>query len=269
MVRTYVNTLLVAAFTASACSSYTPEAEPGTRIQSSYPSLDQRPVRGGKANLLPAPISARAIIGPNITIDVVESSQPSESHVDDPSAKIAAGGVGVSAVGYGIGAAGAFSVGTGLILMAPFMLAVALEEADLAADKRTIIKSVADYRFPERLKTSLMARFDRARQRNAKTAAKSYRVGLRMGGYGLVQRFGEVSCFAFDGELKVQDKWQVLYQAPIVWRAGRRSADLPPVRCASLDDLASRDGALVREILNEATVILAAAAVRRLQGERP
>lgn len=175
----------------------------------------------------------------------------------------------MSAVGYGVGAAGALTVGSGLILMGPFMLAVAVEEADLAADKRAIIKGVADYRFVENLRNNLMARIERVRRTGAETDANANRIELRLDGYGMIQKsFGEVSCFAFDGELKVRDERQILYEAPIVWRAERRSLDLPPVRCASLDELARQNGALVREILSEATVILAAACVRRLQGER-
>lgn len=253
-----------------ACGSNLPETHSGTKVQTSYLSLDQRPALGGTAKLLPAPASSQTLIGSKTTADVVIEGVPGEEHHDDPSGRIVAGGVATSAAGYAIGTAGAISLGTAMVLTGPLMLPWALEEADIAADRRTITKSVVEFGFAEKLKSALIRALDRTRSKNPDTTANPFHIELGIIRYGLAQEGATaVSCFSFEGRLQVRDKSQTHYQEPILWSSARRNEDLPPVRCADLDEMARSDGALAKEILDEATIILAAAAIRRLTGGSP
>ena len=72
--------------------------------------------------------------------------------------------------------------------------------------------------------------------------------------------------FYCDGELRVVRFGRVIFSDQLVWRALKRSSDLPPPRYATLGDYAQHDGQLVREILTEAAEILAAAVAKRLRG---
>ncbi len=267
MVRSGFPAVLVSALVLSACGSYFSETRSGTRVQTSYLSLDQRPARGGTASLLPALVSSRTLIGPDTTANVVVEGLSAEDNPEDPSGLIFAGAVGASAAGYAIGTAGAVTLGTNMILLGPLMLPWALEEADIAADQRTITESVVGYGLPERLEKELIRVLDQTRSKLPTTAPDSYHVKLRINRYGLAREgIDDVLCFTFEGTLQVQEDARIRYQDPIVWSPARRSEDLPPVRCAGLDEMARNDGALAKEILNEATMILSAASVRRLLG---
>jgi hypothetical protein len=178
-----------------------------------------------------------------------------------------AGAVGTSAAGYAIGMAGGIALGTAMVLLGPLMLPWALDEADIAADQRIIAKSVVGYEFAEKLEKELIGVLDRTRLKMSAAAPDTYHVTLRIDRYGLVQEgIRDVLCFAFEGALKVQDDAQIHYRDTIVWNSAARNEDLPPVRCASLDEMARSAGALTKEILGEATIILSAAAIRRLMG---
>ena len=259
--------LLVSALALSACGSYLPETQSGNRVQTSYLSLDQRPARGGTASILPTSVAPRTLIGPNTVANVVVEEVSAEDNPDDPSGLIMAGAVGTSAAGYAIGMAGGIALGTAMVLLGPLMLPWALDEADIAADQRIIAKSVVGYEFAEKLEKELIGVLDRTRLKMSAAAPDTYHVTLRIDRYGLVQEgIRDVLCFAFEGALKVQDDAQIHYRDTIVWNSAARNEDLPPVRCASLDEMARSAGALTKEILGEATIILSAAAIRRLMG---
>ena len=251
----------------SACDSSLPESQPGNRVQTSYISLDQRPVRGGTAILLPAPVSAQALIGPNTTAEIVVETFSAEDDPDDPSARILASGIGTSAAGYAIGSAGAITLGTAMVLTGPLLLPLAFEEADIAADRRTIIESMVGYGFSERLEEELIRALDRTRSKTPAGPPYPFHVELQIDRYGLVpEGIDHVLCFAFEGMLQVREGTQTHYHGPIIWSSARRSEDLPPVRCAGLDTMARGDGSLAKQVLREASIILSAAVVRRLSG---
>ena len=270
MVRSCFPAFLVSALVLIACGSYLPESQSGTRVQTSYLSLDQRPARGGTASILPAPVSSRTLIGPNTTADVVVAALSAEEEPGDPSALIAGGAVGTSAAGYAIGMAGAISLGTAMVLVGPLMLPLAIEEANIAADQRTITRSVDGYGFPKSLEEKLTRVLDRTGSKGLAGAAEVFHVELSLENYGFASEGSNlVRCFTFKGTLQVRDNVRVHYQEPIFWNTRRRSEDLPPVRCATLDEMARQDGALAKDILKEATIILSAAVLRRISGKSP
>lgn len=249
---------------ASACGPHSSVTEAGTNVRTSYP---QTPARAGKATLLPAPVSSGRLIGPQARAVVVAESSPPDADPDDPSGLIAAGAVGSSASSFAVASVGAFSLASGLFVVGPLMLPWAFEEADIAADQETITKAVVEYSFPRKLEARLIGKLEGTQASMSNAATEPYRIEFRILRYGIaLEGVDSVPCFTFEGLLQAFDEAEIQYHEPILWSATRRSEDLPPVRCADLDAMADGDGALAEEILEEAAIILSAAAIRRLMG---
>ena len=77
-------------------------------------------------------------------------------------------------------------------------------------------------------------------------------------------RVDENLCFHFHSEILLKRGRKVLFKDHVFLTPYRRSADAPPTRCGSREEMAKEEGRLVREVLTEASEIISAIIAKRL-----
>jgi len=255
----------------AACGSSVQKTAPGTEESTASLSLAQQPVRSGSARVIPAVLAQSNLIGPGTQFELTYGGPWENSPVEDPSGLIVAGAAGSSATGLAIASAGAvggaLSVATGLVLMGPLMLPWAYEEAAAASNRQTITDVVEQFGFPPRLDERLKNETGRASAAAAPEDRVAEQIELRIDSYGLAFKdTNRVACLIFRGTLTARGRGATLYEDAIDWTPSQRTADLSPVQCATIEDMARDSGRLVEEIFDEAVIVISAAVVRRLRG---
>jgi len=169
------------------------------------------------------------------------------------------------AVGTALAAAGvAVGAGPGAVVFVPFFAA---EGALIAKERREIVTALGEVDLPARLKESIRWRLARNYREDTENTDTDVRVEVLILTYGLgnpLDASGEPFCFNFDSMVTVRASDQEVYGERILIGSYKRSEDVPPPRCGSLEGLGKAKGQLTREILTEASELLAAVVVRRL-----
>jgi hypothetical protein len=70
--------------------------------------------------------------------------------------------------------------------------------------------------------------------------------------------------FYCDALIRVTKKGKVVFEDPIVWRAKKRSNDIPPPRYASLHEFSANNALLIYSTFTEASEVIAAVTLKRL-----
>lgn len=228
------------------------------------------------AELIPARSIDRAAIAGRRLTDVVvrEAAQKEAEHAPPDTLTAFAAGAGFVGVGAGevllIGPM-AGGVVAGGIVIAPLLLSIGIQSdiirhnAAAAIAKEDFLGATAAA-LRRDLQIENTARPTADQSRGLRLEVVAYRWGLMSASSGF-DSGSDRNCFLFEGYWTLSDNERELYRDTIVWRVDRRSVELPPPRCATLEAYAADDGKLIHAVWTESSEIIAALVLRRLGGE--
>jgi len=140
--------------------------------------------------------------------------------------------------------------------------------AENANTERAIARALQEVDLPKRLQDALQSRLAGG---SAGRPDDTMKLAILVLGYGFFNPGGlegSLICFSFDGDVQVTAADQVIYQERVYMEPYRRSLDVPPPRCATLDAFGKDDGKLTRETLEDASDVMAAVIAGRLRANR-
>lgn len=210
------------------------------------------------------PLTAEGLALHEVTVRLKTEAEVSRVWPDGFWSGLGQGG-GLAVFGIGVTLLNPFAQGAAIggILLTPMLATMGY----LNSQQRAVLtKALVEANFPQRVGDSLHSRLVGSQP----GAGGGPRLEVLILGYGL---FSDVPgspslCWTADAEVRVVTaEDQAIFRDDLFWGPYRRSEDVPPPQCASLQEFAAEDGKLARRTFSEAGEILGAVIARRLRGK--